>query len=240
MKTWIAAIALASAAAPAIAGPPYLTDDPETTDLRHWEIYNFVTFDGRHADFDGAAGFDFNYGAAEDLQLTATVPIAFSHARESGWHGGRGDLELAAKYRFVNDEKSGWQAAVFPRVIVPTSTHDLGGKRVRVLLPVWVQKDIGKTSVFGGGGYEINPGADNQDFWQAGMAVTHDVSEKTSIGAEIAWQSADTRSGNSTVGVDAGLISKLGGPCSLLLSGGPNFSDGKMGYRGYAALGLNF
>ena len=29
--------------------------------------------------------------------------------------------------------------------------------RKRNLLPLWVQKDVGKTSLFGGGGYEINP-----------------------------------------------------------------------------------
>ena len=29
------------------AGPPYVTDDPQPTDVGHWEIYNFV--DGDHA-----------------------------------------------------------------------------------------------------------------------------------------------------------------------------------------------
>src|SRR5437868_5750437 len=86
---------------PVLAGPPYQTDDPEPTDLHHWEIYNFVTVDGRHGDFDGEAGVDLNYGAARGLQLTATLPVAFSHTPETGWSGARGDLELGAKYRLV-------------------------------------------------------------------------------------------------------------------------------------------
>jgi hypothetical protein len=94
--------------------------------------------------------------------------------------------------------------------------------------------------VFGGGGYEINPGAGNKDFWQAGIAVTHDFSETLSLGTEATWQSADTVDGRNSTGINMGLIQKLGGPYSLLLAGGPSFSGGKTSYHGYAALGLNF
>src|SRR5579884_3623903 len=43
---WLGAAALAGVAAPAMAGPPYLTDDPIPTDLHHWEIYAFSTGEG--------------------------------------------------------------------------------------------------------------------------------------------------------------------------------------------------
>jgi hypothetical protein len=236
----LAALALAGATAPAFAGPPYQTDDPEPTELGHWEIYNFVDLSGRGGTFDGEAGLDLNYGAAKGLQLTATLPVAFSHSPADGWRAGRGDVELGAKYRFLNDQRSGWQAAVFPRLILPTSDRDLGGRRVRLLLPLWVQKDLGKTAVFGGGGYEINPGAGNRDFWEARAAVTHELSDRLSIGTEIYWQSEDVRGGGDSTGVDVGMIRKLGGPYSLLLAGGPVFSGGQTSYRAYAALGINF
>lgn len=237
---WLGALALLGAAARAIAGPPYLTDDPETTEFGKWEIYNFVTLDGRRSDVDGEGGWDLNYGAADGLQLTATVPLAFAHSKESGWRGGSGDLELAAKYRVVNDKKSGWEAALFPRVILPTSAKNLGGRRARLLLPLWLQKDFGKTAVFGGGGYEINPGSGNRNFWQAGVAVTHDVTEKLQLGGEVTRQSADTEGGKGSTGVDAGMIGKVGGPYSLLVAGGPSFSGGQTSYHAYVALGLNF
>ena len=235
----VAALSLACAA-PVLAGPPYITDDPEPTTLRHWEIYNFLDIDGRGGDVGGVAGLDLNYGAAPGLQLTATVPMAFEREAGAGWRAGRGDLELAAKYRFVDDEKHGWQAAVFPRLILPTAARKLGGARARLLLPLWLQKDVGKTSVFGGAGYEINPGPGNRDFWQAGIAITHDFSDKLQIGTEISWQSADTRGGDSSTGVDLGVIRKLGGPYALLLAAGPGFSGGAVSYHSYAALSLNF
>jgi opacity protein-like surface antigen len=237
----LAALVLAGAAAPGLAGPPYQTDDPEPTDLHHWEIYSFATLDGHRSNFDGATGVDLNYGAAEGLQLTATLPIAFEHVAGAGWRSGFGDVEIGAKYRFIRDEEHGIQAAIFPRVILPTADRGLGGHQVRLLLPLWAQKDLKDgTSLFGGGGYEINPGAGNRNFWQAGMALTHDFSTRLSLGTEVTWQSADTSDGKSSVGVNLGLIRKLGGPASLLLAAGPSFSGGQTSYHSYVALGFAF
>ena len=69
---------------------------------------------------------------------------------------------------------------------------------------------------------------------------THDFSDKLSLGAEVAWQSPDMRGGDSSTGVNLGLIRKLGGPFALLLAAGPSFAGGKAAYHGYAALSLNF
>jgi hypothetical protein len=236
----LVAFALLGAGSPAFAGPPYQTDDPEPTDLGKWEIYNFVDFDGRHSEFEGEGGFDLNYGAAEELQLTATLPLAFEHAPGTGWRAGRGDVELAVKYRLVDDKVANWQVAAFPRVILPTSARHLGGAHARLLLPVWVQKDFGKTSIFGGGGYEINPGTGNRNFWQAGVAVTRDLTDKLQLGGEMSVQSADTPGGRGSAGADFGMIDRLGGAYSLLVAAGPSFSGGRTSYHGYLALGLNF
>src|SRR5437879_4764814 len=63
---------------PALAGPPFVLDDPEPTNNGHWEIYAFgngtITDEGS----GGEAGLDFNYGGGEDLQLTAVLPVGYS------------------------------------------------------------------------------------------------------------------------------------------------------------------
>ena len=105
---------------------------------------------------------------------------------------------------------------------------------------MWLQQDFGATSLFGGGGYEINPGAGNRNFWQAGLALTHDFSKRLSLGTEVTWQSADAGDGHASTGVNLGLIRKLGGPASLLLAAGPSFSAGQTSYHAYGALGLAF
>lgn len=235
---------LALASMPAMAGPPYVTDDPEPTDLGHWEIYNFASGEGAHRDWDGAIGFDLNYGAVKDVQLTATLPLALTHEGGPGGAGtraGAGDVELGVKYRFVHDEAAGFQMAIFPRTILPTGGKRFGTGRASFLLPIWAQKDVGPWSVFGGGGYTINPGTGNRDFWQAGLAVTRDLSKRLSLGGEATWQGADSTGGHATAGLGVGGIYKLGGPFVLLVSGGPTKEhQGPTGWRGYAALGLNF
>ena len=236
----LAALLLAAAAAPAWAGPPYLTDDPAPTDTGHWEIYGFTAAEGHRSDIDTDAGFDLNYGAIKDVQLTATLPLSFTHAAQEGWHGGAGDAELAVKYRFVSDERSGFSAAIFPRVILPTASHS-PGEKARFLLPLWLQKDFaGGTSVFGGGGYMINPGAGNRDFWQGGIAVTQDVGKKLSVGAEVIRQGSDALGGTSQTRADLGALVQLSEHYALLFSGGPTWADHRTGYHAYAALGLNF
>ena len=236
----VAALALAGAASPALAGPPYLTDDPIPTDVGHWEIYAFTAGDGHHSTVDADGGFDLNYGPTEGVQLTATLPLSFAHEPKAGWQSGTGDVELGLKYRFVNDKKHGFSAAVFPRVILPTASIATDEK-ARVLLPLWIGKDFPDgTSLFGGGGYEVNPGPGNRNFWQASVAVTHDLDSKASVGAEVAHQSADVSGATGQTRAGVGGTVKLGGPYSFLVSGGPTWADHQTGYHFYGALGLNF
>jgi hypothetical protein len=235
-----AALAAAGWASAAAAGPPYVTDDPEPTDLGHWEIYVFAAGSGQHRDWDGEGGVDLNFGGFKDVQLTATLPAAAIH--EAGrTRAGAGDVEVGVKYRFLKPERAGFEAAIFPRVILPTGGHRFGTGRVRLLLPLWAQKDFGPWSLFGGGGYTINPGAGNRDFWQGGLALTRSLSERTSLGGEAWVEGADSLGGHRTIGIDLGGIHKLGGPLALLVSGGPTWEHrGARGWRGYAALGLSF
>ncbi len=225
---------------PAAAGPPYGTDDPEPTDLRHWEIYNFAAGDRIGGLIQGQAGFDLNYGGLPGVQLTATLPLDYESGADS--RISRGDLELGVKYRFLHREEAGLSIAIFPRLILPTAGKGFGTDRVQALLPVWAQKDFGPWSVFGGGGYTINPGAGNHDFWLGGLAVTRNVSSRLSLGGEMTRQGPDTVGAGSTTTLGFGGIWTLKKPFSLLASGGPEWEDGRhsTGAHGYIGLELNF
>jgi Putative MetA-pathway of phenol degradation len=237
---FLAALAVAGAAGPASAGPPYLTDDPAPTDTGHWEIYAFTAGEGRRSTLDQDVGVDLNYGAVPGVQMTATLPLSFSHAPLEGWRSGTGDVELGVKYRFVNDQRSGFSAAIFPRAILPTAAHS-PGERTRFLLPLWLEKDFsGGTSVFGGGGYMINPGSGNRDFWQSAVTVTHELGKTVSVGAEITRQGSDAVGATAQTRAGIGTIVQLSEHYALLFSVGPTWADRQTSYHFYAALGLNF
>lgn len=232
----VAALALAWAA-PALAGPPYITDDPDPTELGHYEIYAFS--DGLFAnhDYQGAAGFDFNYGPVADVQLTATLPLDVTSAARP--HVARGEVEIGVKWRFLEDKKRGLSLAMFPRVFLPTSR---GGGRASLLLPIWAGWKNERWSVFGGGGYHLRPGAGNRDSWVEALAVTRTFSDRLTIGGEIAHEGSDAVGGEGAATLGLGAVVGLGGPFSLLLSGGPQRTDRShaIGLHAYAALGLNF
>src|ERR1700676_2508584 len=100
-KAKIIVVAMAALARPALAGPPYVSDDPQPTDYKHFEIYTFSSGTATRGDVGGgASGVDFNYGAAPDLQLTATLPIGFDRPAPANASFGLSNIELAAKYRF--------------------------------------------------------------------------------------------------------------------------------------------
>lgn len=228
------------AASPAVAGPPYLTDDPEPTDTGHWEIYAPKwELAGLGGDFAGSFGAEINYGPVTDVQLTLGLPAGFAHD-SAGWSWGAGDIAASVKYRFYNNKRAGLQIAAFPGVTLPTASNGLGAGRVTALLPVWAQEDFGPWSAFGGGGYAINPGPGNRNFWEAGVAVTRDLGGGFAGGVELFHHGPDVIGGTSETDIGAGAVVHVSGPVSLLVSGGPSWADHRSGYHAYAALGLNF
>jgi hypothetical protein len=214
------------AAWPAAAGPPYVTDDPQPTDRGRWEIYNFVAGSHVAGDTAGEAGLDLNYGAAQDLQLTLVIPAAFDRA-EGTTHTGMGVVEAAAKLKVLHEDKDGVDLAIFPRLFLATAPARFASRHTNLLLPVWAGKDFGKWSVFGGGGWQLNPGPGQRDFWTGGLAVTRQVTERLNLGAEITHRGRETADGRAFTGLNAGVIYKLTDHWSLLASGGPGVQNAR-------------
>ena len=230
------------ATVPASAGPPYVTDDPVPTDYRHFEIYLFSGGTHVRGDTSGASGIDFNYGAGPDLQLSATLPFAYDRPSGGSTATGIGNIELAAKYRFIHQERRGWDVAFFPRVFLPAGSGKVGERHASLFLPIWVGKDWGKWSTFGGGGCTINRGGGSQDFCMASWALTRQVLPDLQLGAEIVHQTPDTRDGRATTGVGAGLKYDVNENYHLLAYAGPGLQNAAETnqYSWYASILLTF
>jgi hypothetical protein len=247
MPSWLnriipSMVAAAMLASPAWAGPPFVSDDPEPTEAGHWEIYGFAA--GTHVPdgTDGGMGFDINYGGAKDLQLTAVVPLDYQTGHDGS--AGLGNIELAAKYKFLHQSDGTLvpDVAFFPRAFVPTAGQRFGSRRLSLLLPLWAQKDFGKWSLFGGGGYTINPGAGQRNFWLTGIGLSRAIGDRFMLGGEIYRQTADADDARRFTAVNVGGSYRLSDHWSLLTSAGPGIEHARSQGRAtfYAALKADY
>lgn len=226
---WLRALTCAvllSLASSAVAGPPYVTDDPEPTDERHYEIYAFTAGTATKDGTGGQVGIDFNYGGAKDLQLTMVVPFAYDRPRDGRAVTGFGDIELAAKYELLHQETFGVDVAIFPRLFLPTNSNPaLGDKHPSLFIPFFVQKDWDAWSVFGGGGCVINRGGDAQDFCKIGVVVSRRIASDLQIGVEYYRQTPDQKGAKQLSGIGLGAIYDLSEHYHLMASAGPGIQN---------------
>jgi hypothetical protein len=217
--------ALLLPAAPALAGPPYVTDDPEPTRTGGWENYVYVSGTNVQGGAAGQAGVELNYGGAKDLQLSASLPLNFDTG--GGGRIGGGDVDLGAKYRFLHADDHGWRpdVAIFPALSLPSGARALDTGHPSLFLPVWAEKDFGKWSVFGGGGYDLNPGRGLKDYTLSGVALTRAVSRRLNLGVELYHQTPATVGGPALTNLGFGAIYQLTRHWALMASGGPGLQS---------------
>jgi hypothetical protein len=224
------------------AGPPFVTDDPEPVEYQHWEVYFASQFE--HTP-DGAEGtlphLEVNYGALPGLQLHLIAPNSFDAPSGTGRHFGIGDTELGAKYRFIEETDRQPQVGVFPLVELPTGNRSrgLGSGHTQVFLPVWIQKKFSSWTTYGGGGYWINPGRGNRNWWFTGGLIQKQISANFAIGAEVYHETKQNEGGESDTKANLGFVWDLNETKHVLLSAGPTL-QGPSGYQAYLAFQLTF
>jgi hypothetical protein len=211
--------------AAAEAGPPFVSDDPQPTDYGQFEIYTLAQGSEAKDGTGSSFGIDFNYGALPDLQLTVVFPVEVKSPVGGPNVAGLGNIELAAKYKFLHQEDVGWDVAVFPRVFFPSASSNVGERHFSLLLPMWLGRNWGDWSTFGGGGCVINRGGDSQDYCLMGWALTRRVLADLQVGAEIVHQGADSKGGRVSTAVGAGLIYDVSENIHLLAYAGPGLQN---------------
>jgi hypothetical protein len=212
----------------AVAGPPFLTDDPEPIDYQHHEFY-IATQLTKTA--DGTSGtlphLEYNYGAAPNLMVHILVPYAYSDPQVGSRESGLGDIELGVKYRFLQETDSLPMAGIFP--IVVTSTGDekkgLGNGSAQLFLPLWLQKKWGDWQTYGGGGYWFNNASGAKNHWFFGWQLQNELSEHVTLGGEIFYNTEKVEGEGSSVGFNVGGFYHFNENNHLLFSVGSGLSN---------------
>jgi hypothetical protein len=110
----------------------------------------------------------------------------------------------------------------FPLVDVPTgnSSRGLGSGHVKAFIPIWLQKSWGPWTTYGGGGYWINPGSENKNYWFIGWVVQRDLSKAVTLGAEVFYNTPTAKGEGSRTAFNVGGILNFTEDYHLLLSAG--------------------
>ena len=193
---------LLCAVAPAFAGPPLLTDDPDTPGDKHWEINLAYTLDKRPSSSTQQAPIlDLNYGLGDNVQLKYELPWLIHHDQDLGTRGGVGNSNVGVKWRFLDEEKNGASVSTYPQIEFnsPTSSAARGivAEGTSLLIPIEASKKFGPVTLNGELGYTISQYAENE--WLYGFFGGVEIRENLTFLAEIHGGSTTHFERNETV-----------------------------------------
>jgi len=191
-----------------IAGPPFLTDDPDPVQFKHWEYYisSQNTFNSSTKNATGTLPhFEVNYGLVPNVQIHMILPLNYSYSASHFSAYGYANTELGIKYRFVKETNNCPEIGTFPVLQIPTINNSaLSTGRMQLFIPVWFQKSWDKLSSYTGCGYWINPGTDNKNWIFVGWQVQYEFSKLITLGTEVYYHTADSKESSHSSGFNLG------------------------------------
>jgi hypothetical protein len=165
-----------------------ITDDPGTPGNGKWENNFAIAFEHRTGETSyDLPSLDLNYGVGEHIQLTLqTAPVLLKRSGH-GAIGGLGGTEAAMKWRFVDEEASGVDVSMFPRVIFNVARSSVrrglaeGGTRFQI--PFQVAKTFGSWHADAEFGPLVSTVGRSE--WLYGVVGGIDVAKTTMLMAEV-------------------------------------------------------
>jgi hypothetical protein len=242
-RAGLVSLVLLTASIGAWAGPPFRTDDPEAVEYKHAEVYVFYA---QTLAADGRTGvlpaFEFNYGVYENVQLHLVAPLAFATPSGTSSTHGYGDTELGVKWQFNEETETLPMVGIFPLVEIPTGNSDkgLGSGHTQVFIPVWLQKKWGDFQTYGGGGYWVNNGPDNSNYWFLGWQMQYEFSEHVTLGGEVFHTTRQVVGQGASTGFNVGGFYNFDEHSHLLFSAGKGLQNAAETNRASSYVGYQY
>jgi len=128
-----------------------------------------------------------NYGVGEQIQLTLQTAPVLLKREDHGPIGGIGGTEAALKWRFLDEDKSGFDVSMFPRIIFniqqSSARRGLADDGTRFQIPFQIAKTFGRfhaDAEFGPVGITVG-----RSEWLYGIVGGFDVAKPTMLMAEL-------------------------------------------------------
>jgi hypothetical protein len=165
-----------------------ITDDPGTPGNGKWENNIAITLEHRSGETSlDLPQLDLNYGVGEHIQLTLQTAPVLLKRDDHGPIGGLGGTETAVKWRFLDEEKNGFDVSMFPRVIFNITQSSvrrgLAEDGTRFQIPFEIAKTCGRfhaDAEFGPVGISVG-----RSEWLYGIVGGYDVEKSTMLMAEL-------------------------------------------------------
>lgn len=205
----IGSLILIAQQSPALAGPPFETDDPEPVECHHVEIDVAQARQGEPA----SSGYlwEVDYGPTQNV--------------ETSIGGQPGEIELGSAIRFIPETVKTPQVGFLPAVVVKND-----GKK-EAFLPFWAQKTIEKWTFFGGGG--VSHGTEF-----TGVSAMRNFQSGSSLGLELYHENQRDPTVSAAPRVGLAWVDQLGPSRALMIWGGRPLERGSnlLFYIGFQAI----
>jgi hypothetical protein len=220
-----------------------ITDDPGTPGNGHWENNFPIAFEHRPNEWSiDAPAIDLNYGWGEHIQLTLQTSLAILKRSGHGAVAGIGGTEAAVKWRFFDEEHSGFDMSMFPRIIFNVAQSSvrrgLSDAGTRFQIPFQLAKKFGPLGLdceFGPLGSTVG-----RSEFLYGVVGGVEVSKKTSIMAEVQATSR-MNFDQQTITLNVGWRHKISEHCIWIASLGHEVrspADDQLALIGYCGVQL--
>src|SRR5271169_6228007 len=172
----------------ASAGPPLLTDDPDTPGDKHWVInVAFILNKYQTESTYEAPNLDLNYGLGNNIQIKYEVPRLILREQGIGTQTGLGNSNFGVKWRFLDEEEYEVNMSTYPQFefnpMTSVVNRGLVEKGMSLLLPVEVSKKMGSVLINGEVGYTFEQYHEGE--WLYGFFIGYDLRENLTILGEI-------------------------------------------------------
>jgi hypothetical protein len=165
-----------------------ITDDPGTPGNGKWEINLAIAFEHRPNETShDLPAIDLNYGVGERIQLTLESASVILKRSDHGPVGGLGGTEAALKWRFLDQDASGFDMSMFPRILFNITQssvrRSLAEDGTRFQIPFQLAKKIGRLDL----DFEFGPlvSTVGRSQFLYGIVGGVDVSQTTTLMAEL-------------------------------------------------------
>lgn len=180
-----------------LAGPPFITDDPETAEYQQLEVYPFLSVtSAHHLSWIQMPALELDEGFMQNAEIHLILNVANYLPNHGKKYSGLGDTEVNVKYRFLNETNYLPSIAIVPTLELPSGNNDrsLGNGRLWTKLPIWLEKNWGKWKTYGGGGYAFNSAPNMKTYLFGGWVLQRNINDQLSLGGEIYLQGATVNS----------------------------------------------